>query len=136
MRTEGTFTVESFTPAELSPAPEEVVTGAPVGVAVMVKRYTGGVSGRSATIFTAAFDQATGAGTYVAMESFDGELDGRAGTFSFVHSATTEGGGRAHEHFAVVPGSGTSGLVGIRGGGGLVVEDDGTHRVWFDHDLG
>ncbi|WP_406830842.1 DUF3224 domain-containing protein [Pedococcus sp. KACC 23699] len=136
MRTEGTFTVESFTPAELSPAPEVVVTSAPVGVAVMLKQYTGGVSGRSTTIFTAAYDQARGAGTYVAMESFDGALDGAAGTFNFVHSATTEGGGRTHEHFAVVPGSGTAELAGIRGGGGLAVEDDGTHRVWFDYQLG
>jgi hypothetical protein len=136
MRTEGTFTVESFTPAELTPAPDVVVTGASVGVAVMVKQFTGGVSGRSATIFTAAYDQNTGAGTYLAMESFDGALDGAAGTFSFVHSATTEGGGRAHEHFAVVPGSGTGELDGIRGSGGLVVEGDGTHRVWFDYQLG
>ncbi|KQU68703.1 hypothetical protein ASD62_01490 [Phycicoccus sp. Root563] len=136
MRTEGTFTVESFTPAELSPGPEPVTTGAPVGVAVMAKSYTGGVSGRSATIFTAAYDQVTGAGTYVAMESFDGALDAAAGTFNFVHSATTEGGGRAHEHFAIVPGSGTGELQGIRGSGGLAVEDDGTHRVWFDYQLG
>ena len=136
MRTEGTFIVESFTPAALTPSPDEVVTRAPVGVAVMVKQFSGGVSGRSATIFTAAYDQATGAGTYVAMESFDGALDGAAGTFNFMHSATTEGGGRAHEHFAVVPGSGTAELRGISGGGGLVVDDDGTHRVWFDYRLG
>jgi hypothetical protein len=136
MRTEATFTVESFTPAELSPAPLTVDTAAPVGVAVMVKEYTGGVVGRSATIFTAAFDQGTGTGTYVAMESFEGVVDGAVGTFSFVHAATTEGGGRAHEHFAIVPGSGTGELTGIRGGGGLLVEDDGTHRVWFDWEPG
>lgn len=136
MRTEGTFIVESFTPADLSPAPTAVATGAPVGVAVMLKQFTGGVSGRSATIFTAAYDRSTGAGTYVAMESFDGALDGAVGTFNFVHSATTEGGARAHEHFAIVPGSGTAELTGLRGGGGLVVEDDGTHRVWFDYQLG
>ncbi|MYQ77676.1 MULTISPECIES: DUF3224 domain-containing protein [unclassified Streptomyces] len=56
-----------------------------------------------------------------------------SGTF---HSAATSGSGRAGEYFVVVPGSGTAALAGISGGGGIAVDDDGTHRIWFDFELG
>ena len=58
-----------------APGPE-IATALPVGVATMEKRYEGDVSGRSTTIFTAAFDQSTGVGTYVAHRVwFDYELE-------------------------------------------------------------
>jgi hypothetical protein len=40
------------------------------------------------------------------------------------------------EFFTIVPSSGTGDLTGISGGGGLAVDADGTHRVWFDYELG
>ena len=134
MHTEGTFTVTSFVPTDLGPEPR-IETGVPVGVARMEKTFAGGVTGRAATLFTAAFDQETGVGTYVAMESFEGALDGRAGSFNFAHSATTTGTDRLAPFFTIVPASGTGGLAGVTGSGGLVVEDDGTHRIWFDYEL-
>lgn len=135
MRAEGTFTVKSFVPAALVPEPA-VTTGTPVGVATIEKAFEGEVAGRSATLFTAAYDQATGVGTYVAMESFEGALNGREGTFNFAHSATTSGEDRTAEFFTVVPGSGTGALAGITGTGGLAVDTDGTHRIRFDYELG
>ncbi|MFD6819439.1 DUF3224 domain-containing protein [Streptomyces sp. NPDC060085] len=134
MRASGTFTVKAFVPTELQPNPP-VSTALPVGVAMMEKHFQGEVAGRSATLFTAAFDQATGVGTYVAMESFEGSLLGRGGTFNFVHSATTTGSDRTAEFFTIVPASGTGELAGIRGTGGMAVDADGTHRIWFDHEL-
>ncbi|WP_189553856.1 DUF3224 domain-containing protein [Streptomyces lavendofoliae] len=134
MRAVGTFTVKAFAPAELKPEPA-VSTGLPVGVATMEKHFEGEVAGRSATLFTAAFDQSSGVGTYVAMESFEGALHDREGSFNFVHSATTSGGDRTAEFFTIVPSSGTGGLAGISGAGGLAVDADGTHRVWFDYRL-
>ena len=124
----------AFTPTELSPEPA-VATGLPVGVSTMEKHYEGEVEGRSATLFTAAFDQVNGVGTYVAMESFEGRLDGRRGAFNFAHSATTGGTDRSEEFFTIVPTSGTGDLVGIRGGGGMVIDTDGTHRIWFEYEL-
>lgn len=112
-----------------------MVTGLPVGVASMEKRYEGEVSGRSATLFTAAFDQAAGVGTHVAMESFEGSLNGRDGAFDFVHSATTSGSDRTAEFFTVVPSSGTGEPAGISGAGGMAVDADGTHRIWFEYRL-
>jgi hypothetical protein len=134
MRANGTFSVQSFNPASISQEPA-VTTALPVGVATLEKSYTGDVAGRSMTVFTSAFDQATGVGTYVAMESFEGSVGGRDGAFSFVHSASTSGTERSAEYFAIVPSSGTSGLAGITGTGGLAVDPDGTHRIWLDYEI-
>jgi len=135
VRASGTFKVVAFTPTELSPEPT-VPTGLPVGVSTMEKRYEGKVEGRSATLFTAAYDQASGVGTYVAMESFEGSVDGLAGAFNFAHSATTGGTDRGGEFFTIVPTSGTGDLAGIRGAGGMAIDADGTHRIWFEYELG
>ena len=135
MRVDGTFSVKAFIPASLTPEPA-IATALPVGVATMEKQYEGDIAGRSATVFTAAFDPATGVGTYVAMESFEGSVDGRTGTFNFVHSASTTGADRSAGYFAVVPSSGTGELAGISGTGDLVIDPDGTHRIWLDYEIG
>ena len=62
-------------------------------------------------------------------------LDGRPGTFNFAHVASTSGTDRSGEFFTIVPGSGTGELAGITGGGALVVDADGTHRMRFDYSL-
>ncbi|MFJ9010338.1 DUF3224 domain-containing protein [Streptomyces canus] len=135
MRANGTFSVKAFVPTELTPEPA-VATGLPVGVATMEKHFEGEIAGRSATLFTAAYDQQSGVGTYVAMESFEGSLHGRSGAFNFVHSATTSGTDRTAEFFTIVPSSGTGDLAGISGTGGLAVDADGTHRIRLDYELG
>ncbi len=133
MRASGIFTVHEFTPA---PVPESGIrTAAGVGVATMRKEFHGEVAGRADTLFTAAYDQAAGVGTYLAMESFAGTLHGIEGTFNFAHSATTLGTGRDGEYFVVVPGSGTAGLAGITGTGAITIDEDGTHRIRFDYRL-
>ncbi|GAA2238759.1 hypothetical protein GCM10010430_19770 [Kitasatospora cystarginea] len=126
--------MKNFAPAELA-SPLAVSTATPAGVATMEKHYRGEVVGHSATLFTSAFDHAAGVGTYLAMESFEGSLHGRAGTFNFAHSTSTSGSNRSAEFFTIVPSSGTGELAGISGSGGLVVEADGTHRIWFEYQL-
>ncbi|MFC6009468.1 DUF3224 domain-containing protein [Nocardia lasii] len=135
MKAIGTFEIAAFDPTDLVPQPP-IVTGMPVGVSTMTKAYAGEIEGISATLFTAAFDMSTGAGTYFAMESFEGALNGRAGTFNFVHSATTGGTDRTHEFFHIVPGSGTGELTGITGTGALYVDAEGGHNIWFEYELG
>jgi hypothetical protein len=134
MRATGTFSVKAFNPTSIAPEPA-IETALPVGVALMVKHYEGAIAGRSATVFTAAFDQAAGVGTYVAMESFAGSVDGREGAFNFVHSASTTGADRTAGYFAIVPSSGTGQLAGISGTGDLVIDRDGTHRIWLDYEI-
>lgn len=133
MHAEATFTVSDFAPAPV--APQDISTALPVGVATMTKTYAGAVEGRSQTIFTAAFDQGKGIGTYVALESFEGTVDGRAGAFNFVHAASTSGDDRSGEVFFIVPDSGTEGLAGIAGGGSIAVDADRTHRLTLDYRL-
>ncbi|OKJ16114.1 DUF3224 domain-containing protein [Kitasatospora sp. CB01950] len=133
MRASGTFTVAEFTPVAVPAA--DIETAAGVGVATMRKQFEGEIAGRSTTLFTAAYDQAAGVGTYLAMESFAGRLHDAEGTFNFAHSATTLGTGRDGEYFVVVPGSGTADLAGITGTGGIVIDEDGTHRIHLDYQL-
>jgi hypothetical protein len=135
MRANGTFSVKAFNPTSIAPEPA-IETALPVGVALMVKHYEGAIEGRSATVFTAAFDQAAGVGTYVAMESFAGTVAGREGAFNFVHSASTSGADRTAGYFAIVPSSGTGQLAGISGTGDLGIDPDGTHRIWLDYEIG
>jgi len=135
MISEGTFTVSGFTGVPID-VQDPVQTALGVGVATMEKQYAGGVEGRSTTLFTSAFDPERGIGTYVALESFEGSLAGRAGTFNFVHVASTSGADRSGEFFAIVAGSGTAELAGIAGGGALEVDQDGTHRMRFEYTLG
>ena len=136
MRAKGTFTVASFVPASVAPTPPTIEVGLPVGTAVMEKVYEGEVSGRSATIFTSAFDMGTGVGTYVALETFEGRLGERSGGFVYVHSATTTGSDTSNQFFAIVPSSGVGDLVGISGSGGMEIDPDDTHHIWFDYELG
>jgi hypothetical protein len=133
MRAEAMFEVVHFAPAAVSAEPP-VTTALPVGVATMLKSFSGEIIGRSTTIFTSAFDQSTGTGTYVALESFEGSLHGCAGSFNFVHSASTGESDRSNEFFLIVPSSGTGELGGIAGSGGLSIDADGTHRIWLDYD--
>lgn len=132
MISESTFTVSDFTPVDVV---TEIVTALPAGYARMTKTYVGGVTGRSITQFTSAFDQASGAGTYVALESFEGTVDGREGAFAFLHSAATTGEDRTNEFSVIVPGSATNELAGITGTVHLTVDADGTHRMRFDYTL-
>lgn len=131
---QATFTVRNFTPADFKPIPT-VVTALPVGASTMEKLYTGQVTGRSSTLFISAFDGETSRGAYVALESFEGVLDGRAGAFNFMHAAETNGGDRAGEFFSIVSGSGTGDLVSISGGGRITIDADGTHNIRFEYEL-
>jgi hypothetical protein len=127
----GTFTTQDFKPSPVKPIPH-ILTGLPTGISTMEKIYSGSISGHSTTIFLAAFDPEKGVGTYVAMESFEGKLDDRKGAFNFIHSAATKAKNRTNEFFTIVEGSGTEALTGIRGKGGIAIDEDGTHRIWFD----
>lgn len=133
-RAEGTFNVASFELVELHP-PVVITTAMETGVSTMEKRYSGDVEGRSATLFTSSRNAETGAATYVALESFEGSLNGIGGSFNYIHSASTHGEDRYGDFFSIVGASGTGGLAAISGAGGMTVDDNGTHRIWFDYSL-
>ena len=134
MHADCTFTVSEFTSIDWAP---DVTTALATGHAHIAKTFTGDVVGRSIAQFSSSFDPEHGAGTYIALESFEGTLAGRTGTFNFVHSATTDGISpvRLDEFFLIVPNSGTGQLAGIRGTGALTIDAEGHHRIEFDYDF-
>lgn len=133
MLSTSTFTTSDFDVTDYVP---DVTTALTTGHLRMRKAYAGDLEGRSVTQFTSAYDQASGVGTYVAMESFEGTVAGRQGTFNFVHAASTSGTDRSDEFGLVVRGSGTGELAGIEGTVRLRVDEDGTHHLDVEHNLG
>lgn len=131
---DGTFEVAGFVPVDITPA-VEVSTAMSSGAATMEKHYAGDIEGVSSTLFTYARSETTEAGTYAAVEAFVGKVNGISGGFNFLHSASTHGADRYGEFFTIVDGSGTDALVSISGDGGMAVDADGTHRVWFDYSV-
>jgi hypothetical protein len=129
-----TFSTKNFKPTDLAPPPE-ITTSLPVSIITMEKSYSGAIDGVSSTVFTAAFDQATRTGSYIAMESFKGAVNGKEGTFNFIHSASTTGTDRADEFFCIVSGSGTGDLRAISGSGGIKIDANGTHHIWLNYQL-
>ena len=67
----GTFAVIGFDPVEVAVA-RPVTTAMPAGIAVLEKTFDGEVDGRAVTLFVGPGRGERGAGTYVALESFDG----------------------------------------------------------------
>jgi hypothetical protein len=133
MDTTCTFIVTDFTPSDIE---LEVETALPTGLATITRRFSGAIEGHSQALFCSAFDPTHG-GTYVALESFDGQVDGRKGSFSFAHAATTgPDGGRSDGWFTIVSGSGTGQLSGIHGSVDIVIAGDGTHHLTLSYELG
>ncbi|MDR3434308.1 MAG: DUF3224 domain-containing protein [Rouxiella aceris] len=133
MKIIGTFTTRDFKPAVVTPA-ANILTGLATAVATMEKHYCGQIEGRSATLFSSAFDHSVVKGAYCALESFEGSLNGKRGKFNFIHSAATDGKNRTNEFFSIVDGSGTDELRSISGCGGISIDPDGTHHIWFEAD--
>ncbi|HPF82445.1 DUF3224 domain-containing protein [Nostocoides australiense] len=78
------------------------------------KLWTGAVDGTSAGVMMSGGDPAVGEAGYVAMERFEGTVDGRAGSVAFQQIGAMSGG-EASMSYAVVPGSGTHELAGMEG---------------------
>lgn len=130
MMSRANFSVTNFASGAVV---KEITTALPSGFALISKTYTGAAEGTSITQFASAFDPARGVGTYVALESFEGSLDGRAGSFNFLHSASTAGDEVSNKYGLIVPDSGTGELEGISGTVELTIASDGTHWMAFDH---
>ena len=109
----------------------ELTTGWSVKRATVHKRYGGALVGTSVAEVTT-----TGQGTgmaYSALERVEGTLDGRSGSFLLQHGgAGDESGQTAFGH--VVQGTGTDGLVGLRGTA-VFAHDDAGARVALDYEF-
>ena len=83
--------------------------------ASVTKTFTGDLSGEGHVEYLMAY-ASDGSATFVGMERITGELAGKAGSFVLQRTGVFENG-VAKESYAVVPGSGTGALRGLRGQG-------------------
>ena len=104
----------------------DVGTGTPLAGAFIHRTIEGEtLAGTSQVLFAGAFNDALASGTYVAIDAFEGVIDGRAGTCNFWHTSTMERGviTTTHAMLQIVPDSGTGQLTGIRGTGEFTTVD-------------
>lgn len=124
MQATGTFDV-SLAPAEGSGR---------LGRFQFTKQWRGALAGTSAGEMLSVGDPSTGTAAYTALETFEGELDGRAGGFAF-HQYGTMVDGVDELRYTIVPASGFGELEGIAGVLELAVDEEGTHTYLLRYEL-
>lgn len=82
------------------------------------KRYAGALNGVGQLEYLMTYNQ-SGAAYFVGIEHFEGEIDGKTGTFSIAHSGSFEKSTVTSE-FEVIEGSQTGKLVGLKGQGSYI----------------
>jgi hypothetical protein len=98
------------------------------------KTFSGGLAGTStAELITVATGDTPRA--YVAIERFEGALDGRTGGFVLQHNAGGDNG-RPWLSWKITEGTGTGDLAGITGEGQIVIGSDGGHSYTLDYSIG
>jgi hypothetical protein len=121
----GTFTVDVH---PLTPAPAEGLSRFSID-----KQIHGDLEATSKGEMFGAGEYAKGAAGYVAIETVSGTLDGKHGSFVFIHLTTMDANGPRMQ-VIVAPGSGTEELKGIAGTFTIRIEN-GKHFYDFDYTL-
>lgn len=106
----------------------------PVGRMTIEKEFHGALEGTSkGQMLMAASSSVPGSAGYVAIERFEGSLNGRNGSFYLQHTGVmTRGAGDLT--ITVIPDSGTDQLVGLSGKMNIIIKD-GKHSYEFDYTL-
>lgn len=91
------------------------------------KTWSGDMAGTSAGVMLSAGDPASGDAGYVALERFEGTIDGAEGTLVFQQFGMS--GATDDFRYEIVPGSGTGALAGLGGRVVITIAEDGTHTV-------
>ena len=98
------------------------------------KQFHGDLTGVSKGEMLAIGSPVQGSAGYVAMETVTGELQGRAGTFSLMHTGMMNRG-TPSLIVTVVPDTGTGELTGLSGQMQIIIEGK-EHRYEFTYELG
>jgi len=107
----------------------------PLGLMKMIfnKTFHGELSGSSIVSMMGILNKETGSGGYVAIEKFEGTLEGKKGSFYLQHSSNMNNGAQS-QSINIIPNSGTDELASISGS--MIIEiKDGKHFYIFDYDL-
>ncbi|WP_175952483.1 DUF3224 domain-containing protein [Burkholderia sp. BCC0405] len=97
------------------------------------KQYHGDLEAVSQGEMLAFRSSVQGSAGYVAMETVQGVLGGRHGSFVLQHSSTMTRG-QPQQSITVVPDSGTGELLGLSGSMTIAI-DNGQHSYRFDYTL-
>lgn len=116
----------------MMPGPAEL--GGAVGRMELAKSFHGDLEGTGEGLLLSCGDSQNGEAGCVAIETVEGRLGGREGSFSLQQLASMHAGAQVL-HYEVVPGSGRGALEGIVGTFHLTVETDGTHRYELEYEL-
>ena len=128
----GTFEV-TITPEAQAPAAAEGAL--PTSRMGLVKRFTGGLAGTATgTMLAAGAPKSGSAAAYVAIDQFQGSVDGKAGGFVLLHQGTMTKAGGGDLTISVAPDTGTGALSGIAGTLTITVEA-GVHHYDFAYTL-
>ena len=115
------FTITSW---EATPY-DEGVPGPKMTSTVVKKSFTGAMIGTSVAQLLTCESESGGAG-YLAMERVEGTLDGHEGTFVIQHGGLYDAAtGESIPYGAIVPGSATGELAGLRGGATFRHDENG-----------
>ncbi len=135
--TSAVFVIDSQEPRTLDFANE---SGVDYGGLKLSKTFSGAIEGSSTVemLYTRTPGENgsyAGAG-YVALERISGSVDGRHGSFALLHISTVVGNEPPLSRYPISPGSGTGDLAGLSGVGLITIDDDGTHTLHLDYELG
>lgn len=100
----------------------------------LAKTYEGPLSGTGTGEMMTAMTATEGSAAYVAIETVDGTLEGKPGTFALVHRGIMDRGAQSLS-VTVVPDSATGDLAGLSGEMDIQIEADGSHFYIFDYKL-
>ncbi len=95
------------------------------------KHYHGSLEGSSKGQMLAA-GSAKSSGVYVAIETFTGTLNGKAGSFALHHTGVMTKNSPSLS-ISVIPDSGTGDLAGIAGKMNIIIAPDGKHSYDFEY---
>ena len=108
-----------------------------VGRMTIDKVWSGDLIGASKGEMLSSLTPSTGAMGYVALELVTAKLNGRTGSFYFIHNASMNKNDPKSGvmQITVLAGSGTGELSGLRGTLNIVIDGAGKHSYTFDYEL-
>lgn len=97
------------------------------------KTFRGELDGHSSVSMMGTMNKDLGSGGYVALELFEGRLDGKSGSFVLQHSSLMDKG-KDSQSIKVVPDSATGDLKGLNGEMRIEIKE-GKHFYSFEYSL-
>lgn len=107
------------------------MSGDPSSQMAMAKTYSGALEGKG----TGPFMGDTKVMVYVALETFQGKLDGRKGSFIMMHRGWQGSDKVNHLDVVIAPNSGTGELAGIKGSLTIIIDANGSHHYSLQYTL-